>query len=116
MGEDGDGGLGIVEGVMGAIEHDPEAVAEIAEAVGESAVGIEGPRHPEGAHDRIDIEGDPVAPGGFPQEAGVEGGVVSHRDRVAQVLADRTEGRAHRRRTEQIATSQAVDVRGADPP
>lgn len=116
MGEDGDGGFGIVQGIMGAIERDPEPIAEIAETMGEGAFGIEGPGHPQRADDRIDIEGDPMASGGLLQESGVEGGVVGHRDDVAQALADGAEGPAHRGCAEQVAPSQAVDVGGADPP
>ena len=54
MRQDFGGGFGIVEGIVGSVEADTEALAEIVKAMRMLTLGVESPRHLQRAQDLVD--------------------------------------------------------------
>ena len=95
-----------------SVERDVVAGAQVGQAVGQLAVGIEPAGQVERAQPPVDAQRDAVAAGGPLEELGVEVGVVGGEHGPSSRPASSARTRARARRVAQVAAGDAVDGRG----
>jgi hypothetical protein len=93
---------------------DPVSRAQVGEAMGQLAVGIEAARQSERAQRIADREDNAVGLAGLAQEVGIEIGVVRHEASIAQAGRELGQHLVSWGRFEHHLPTDAVDADGAD--
>lgn len=112
------GRTSVSESFMRPIEADRIPVADIAEPMGQFAIGIEPTGHPQGAESTLERcdrhRRGSASPGVSNEELAIEASVVSNEERIAQPLRELIENVVQLRRPAQHRSCDAVNVGRTD--
>ncbi len=110
VGEDGGGGACVGERVVGPVDRDGVAGADVGQTVGELPLGVEAARQLHRAEPAVERQLDAAALGRPAEEGGVELGVVGREHGAVEPPAELGQRLGRRRRPAQGAAGEAVQV------